>query len=363
MEKVHIPIQPAYDVIIGRGLIDQADDLLAPYITGRKVMIITDANVASFAYPDRLQSRIQSLAHQVHQLIFPAGETTKNLANVGRIFDYLAQVNFSRNDYLIALGGGVVGDLAGFAAACYLRGINFFQMPTTLLAAIDSSVGGKTGVDIAAGKNLVGAFYQPKVVLCDLDSLKTLASQDFQDGMAEMIKYGLIDNPALVKKLNNRDQPLNAEAADLIDFVKTCVTMKRDIASQDAKDHGVRQLLNYGHTLGHALEQVSNYQISHGRAVALDMSVFVDLAVDQGILADNFRSDLDGLLKDYQLLTTKPQYDFDELKTAMSNDKKRRQDEITLVLPDSLGHCGLYHYQLEDFYTSLERVWAAYDIQ
>lgn len=220
MEKVNVAVANPYDVVIDNGLIKNAADHLEEIIRHRKVMIITDENVASYGYLGILQEAIQPITTDIDTVVLPAGEAQKSASNYISLQEQLASLNYSRSDVLIALGGGVIGDLVGFTAATYLRGIPYIQMPTTLLSAIDSSVGGKTAIDLPQGKNLVGAFYQPSKVLCDLDTFQTLTPTIFEDGCAELIKYGMILDADLLNGLFDREKPLNALSDDLSQIVK-----------------------------------------------------------------------------------------------------------------------------------------------
>ena len=364
LEKVNVAVAKPYDVIIDNDLIKNAGHHLEDFIQQRKVMIITDENVASFGYLGSLQEAISPITKAVHTITLPAGEAQKSSANYIYLQEQLATLNYSRTDVLIALGGGVIGDLVGFTAATYLRGIPYIQMPTTLLSAIDSSVGGKTAIDLPQGKNLVGAFYQPARVLCDLTTFHTLSQSIFEDGCAELIKYGMILDDELLNDLMTRDQPLTALSDDLANIVKRCVEIKRNVVLEDEHDLGLRQLLNFGHTIGHAIEQVSHYKVSHGRGVATGMILTQLMAEKEGltdlILAERFNQ----LLNQYHLLDQvylAKAYTFADLLDAMTNDKKRRGGEITEIFPESFGKCELktitfdqYANWLEKFFTDLK---------
>ena len=364
LEKVNVAVAKPYDVIIDNDLIKNAGHHLEDFIQQRKVMIITDENVASFGYLGSLQEAISPITKAVHTITLPAGEEQKSSANYIYLQEQLATLNYSRTDVLIALGGGVIGDLVGFTAATYLRGIPYIQMPTTLLSAIDSSVGGKTAIDLPQGKNLVGAFYQPARVLCDLTTFHTLSQSIFEDGCAELIKYGMILDDELHNDLMTRDQPLTALSDDLANIVKRCVEIKRNVVLEDEHDLGLRQLLNFGHTIGHAIEQVSHYKVSHGRGVATGMILTQLMAEKEGltdlILAERFNQ----LLNQYHLLDQvylAKAYTFADLLDAMTNDKKRRGGEITEIFPESFGKCELktitfdqYANWLEKFFTDLK---------
>lgn len=359
METVQVNIEPSYQVEIERGLLDQADKKLQPFIEGKKVMIITDENVVAHGYLKNVTEKIEPLTNGVDSIVLPAGEAQKSMECLFDIVQRLAENQYSRTDIVIALGGGVVGDLAGFVSAIYLRGINYIQIPTTLLSAIDSSVGGKTAIDLPQGKNLVGAFYQPKYVLCDPNVFKTLETTVFEDGMAEMIKYGMILDSELLTYLMDRTEPVNASSIDLEKVIARCVAIKRDVVEKDEKDLGLRQLLNYGHTLGHALEQVSHFNISHGRGVAIGMDFMLHMASKEKYIETEIRQDFKDLLNDYHLLNAQIDYSAEEISKAMLNDKKRRSDEITEVLPVSVGQCKLFTFPILEYVEWFTKEWIA----
>ena len=264
-----------------------------------------------------------------------AGEIHKNVRTYARLLDYMAENQITRADALVALGGGVVGDLTGFAAATYLRGVSFFQAPTTLLAAVDASVGGKTAVDLDAGKNLAGAFYQPRKVLCDLDTLDTLPDDVFADGCAEVIKYGMIGAPDLLSVLEAADFRHDPEA-----IVARCIEMKRDLVEADEFDTGARQLLNLGHTMGHGIEACSDYEISHGKAVAMGMAMAVRTSVAHGLCPAEVLPRLEALLARYGL-PTETDFSAGALYDRVLADKKRAGETQTLVMPTAWGKSEL----------------------
>lgn len=359
VEKIRIPIEQGYDVLIGHGLLDRAGDLIKNQVQDRKVLLVTDEHVAEQGYASRVTHAIKSVAEVIHVKVIPPGEKQKSLSNVEELVEMLASLNFSRQDCLIALGGGVIGDLVGFVASIYLRGIDFIQIPTTLLAAIDSSVGGKTAVDLPQGKNLVGAFHHPSVVLCDVATFETLPAAIFEEGCSELIKYGMIMKPSLLQELMSREQPLTAQDPELVRLVKTCVEMKSSVVVEDEFDQGLRQLLNYGHTLGHALEQVSQYEISHGRAIATGMQLFLQMAMQRRELPPDYLTNFTQLLDDYHLLEGPYVYSAKDLNQAMLNDKKRRRHTMTIVLPSEFGRCELIELPVVEFSQWFEKEWNA----
>ena len=258
MISIDVKTSKAYQVHIGSGLLSQLGQRLRDVCQAQKAVIVSDTNVFPL-YGEIAFKSLENAGFQVLSFVFPAGEESKNAATYLQLLNFLAESQVTRSDCLVALGGGVVGDLTGFAAATYLRGIAYVQVPTTLLAAVDSSVGGKTAIDLPAGKNLVGAFCQPKMVLCDPDTLKTLPEDIFRDGCAEVIKYGVLYDPKLFEELTERGLSFPRETV-----IARCVELKRNVVMEDEFDTGSRMKLNFGHTIGHGVEAKSNFAVSHG---------------------------------------------------------------------------------------------------
>lgn len=333
MTTVKVNASTPYNVIIGTDLLNSCGALSDKIIKPCKVCIVTDDTVASL-YLERVKSSFVSASFEVISFVFPHGEASKNTATLISILEFLAENRLTRSDCMVALGGGVVGDMCGFAAAVYLRGIKFIQIPTTLLAAVDSSVGGKTGVDLVAGKNLVGAFHQPSLVICDYSTLDTLPKEIFADGCAEVIKYGIINDRAFFDSLSSGIRP------QIENVITACVRNKRDIVEEDELDSGKRQLLNLGHTVGHAIEACSCFEISHGSAVAIGMVSVMRAAVKDGFCPSE---DLDSLISALcrEGLPTESPFGANELYTAATADKKRQGDKITLAVPYSIGDTRL----------------------
>ena len=326
----------SYPIHIGAGLLDTFP--LAEQVRGNQVMIITNETIAPL-YLERLTRHFA--ASQCDTLVLPDGEKFKNLETLESIFDALMARRHSRTTTLIALGGGVIGDMVGFAAACYQRGVDFIQVPTTLLAQVDSSVGGKVGVNLPAGKNLVGAFYQPKLVLCDLDTLGTLPSREFRAGLAEVIKYGIIYDAKLFRRLE-RDLPklLAQDTATLSAVIARCCQIKAEVVGQDEKEAGLRAILNFGHTIGHGLEAISQYgKYLHGEAISIGQAVAAKISNELTGLPD---AEVDriatifaaaGLPTEVSLNATQTK----RLFAAMKLDKKVSGGEIKFVLAESIG--------------------------
>jgi len=323
-----------YDVVIGNGILSSAGEAVKNFTSSGRVAVISDDRVMGL-HGKKLEAALSAAGFKLESFAFPHGEHSKNLKTYGEIINFLAQKRFTRTDVLIAFGGGVVGDLAGFAAATYLRGIRFIQIPTTLLAMVDSSVGGKTAVDIAAGKNLVGAFHQPVQVLCDPELLGTLPEVNWADGASEAIKSGMIGDEELFRLLGSgkwRDR-----AGEVI---AGCVSFKSRVVAADEFDKGERQLLNFGHTVGHAVEKNSGFSISHGHAVAIGMMAVARSTAAAGLIDTETVEILEAALKNNDLPTELP-CRIDDLVPVMAGDKKRAGDKLTLVIPEKTGRCRL----------------------
>ena len=334
MKRIRVHASREYDVLIENGLFAGLSSLAKGVLKGRKVCIVSDTNVAPL-YLDSAVKMLKDSGFCAESFVFPAGEGSKNGETYLSLLNFLAETRLTRADALIALGGGVVGDLTGFAAATFLRGIDLIQIPTTLLSCVDSSVGGKTAIDLPAGKNLAGAFYQPSLVLCDPELLKTLPDAVFSDGCAEVIKYGLIGSETLMEKLSAVHAKENLE-----EIIFECVDMKRDIVESDEFDTGRRQLLNLGHTFAHSIEAISDYKISHGSAVAAGMDIITRAAVKKGICPAECLEKLENLLKKYKLPCASP-YRAEDLAEKALSDKKRSGDTITIVVPTAVGRSEL----------------------
>ena len=334
MKTVHIDASRSYDVRIGRGLLDDCGRQIAERVRCASAAVVADDTVYAL-YGERVCASLEAAGVRTVCYVFPHGEKSKNLLEYAKILNFLAENRVTRADALIALGGGVTGDLGGFAAATYLRGIPFVQLPTTLLAAVDSSVGGKTAVDLPAGKNLAGAFYQPELVLCDLDTLDSLPREIFLDGCAEVIKYAVLGSRELFALL--ADIP---SGKGLEEVTARCVEMKRDFVQSDELDRGARQMLNLGHTFGHAVEASSRFTLSHGKSVAIGMAMILRAACSRGLCSAETRDAVIALLQRYGLPTECP-YPADMLLGALSADKKIFGTRLNLVVPTDIGACRL----------------------
>ncbi len=334
MKTVHIDASRSYDVRIGRGLLDDCGRQIAERVRCASAAVVADDTVYAL-YGERVCASLEAAGVRTACYVFPHGEKSKNLLEYAKILNFLAENRVTRADALIALGGGVTGDLGGFAAATYLRGIPFVQLPTTLLAAVDSSVGGKTAVDLPAGKNLAGAFYQPELVLCDLDTLDSLPREIFLDGCAEVIKYAVLGSRELFALL--ADIP---SGKGLEEVTARCVEMKRDFVQSDELDRGARQMLNLGHTFGHAVEASSRFTLSHGKSVAIGMAMILRAACSRGLCSAETRDAVIALLQRYGLPTECP-YPADMLLGALSADKKIFGTRLNLVVPTDIGACRL----------------------
>lgn len=347
MPAIRISASREYDVIVERGILGDLGKFARRAVSGsaKIAAVVSDDRVFEL-YGKRACDALQEAGFRVVSFVFPHGEQSKTLAVYGEIVHFLSENHLTRSDFLVALGGGIPGDITGFAAATYQRGIPFIQIPTTLLAAVDSSVGGKTAVNLETGKNQVGCFYQPSLVLCDPEVLKTLPEEEYRCGCAEVIKYGILGNAEFFREL--RERPIKNQLERVI---TTCVSMKRDIVAEDEFDRGKRQLLNLGHTIGHAIEACSGFKILHGEAVAAGMALIARAAFQKGICGAETVEAILSVLKEYGL-PTGTDFSAEELLRAVMSDKKMNGDRITLVLPEKIGKCRLEELpaeQLESF--------------
>ena len=329
MKKVTVCASLTYDVLIEKGILSRTGSLCASVVAPCRAVILTDSNVAPL-YLEGVRASLEAAGFSALEFVIPAGEASKSAESYLALMSFMAQNRITRSDVLVALGGGVVGDLGGFSAATYLRGIRFIQIPTTLLAMVDSSVGGKTAIDIPEGKNLVGAFYQPSLVICDPDVLVTLSPDVFADGCAEVLKYGIINDKPLWEKLKS---PI---MSDIEDIIENCVKNKRDVVNADERDTAERQLLNLGHTPAHAIEMLSDFAISHGSAVAMGMVLIARASAAMGLCPETDACEIEALIKSYGLPTECP-YSAAELASIATADKKRAGGSIALIIPHAIG--------------------------
>lgn len=336
MKKLFVATGKPYEILIQRGILDRCGEEVRKVSKAKKAMIISESNVFPL-YGEKVVNSMKNADFEVFTFVFEAGEHSKNLETIYAMYNALADNGLTRGDIIVALGGGVTGDMSGFAASTYLRGIDFVQIPTSLLSQVDSSVGGKTGVDIPQGKNLVGAFWQPNVVLIDPDTLDTLTPHFFADGMGEVIKYGCIKSAELFETLENEN------AKDIIDeIIYQCVKIKRDVVEKDERDHGERALLNFGHTLGHAIEKEHNFKdISHGQAVAVGM-VMMTKATEMAKLTPAGTADRIAKLCEKYNLPTTDNTEVENIVKSSFSDKKSGNSDISLIILDKIGESRIY---------------------
>ncbi len=341
MRKVHIDLQGGYTVYIEQGLIDKCGEYIENLCFGRRAVIISDSNVAPL-YADRVANSLRSKEFETFLFTVEAGEESKTPENLIKAADFCVEAGLTRSDVIIALGGGVITDMAGLCGALYQRGVAVCQIPTSLLAMVDSSVGGKTAVNLSKGKNMFGAFYQPSMVLCDSTVLKTLPECEFSNGMAEVIKYAVLKNGRVREILNadNIDETLD-------ELIEECVKIKKEYVCDDEFDTGARQFLNFGHTVGHAIERLSNFEIAHGSAVSAGMCIVARACMRLGLCSQSTAQYIETLCRKFNLLTT-VSMNSEALFEAALTDKKRSADEITVVLVRYLGDCRLERTQVEN---------------
>jgi|LGOV01.1.fsa_nt_gb 3-dehydroquinate synthase len=335
-----------YNILIKSGLFCEIDKYIKSVFTGKKIVVITDENLSRL-YGDGLLEKLREANYTVDEIVIKPGEKSKHLNNLGSLYKKLLDLEITRNDLIIAFGGGVVGDLAGFLAATYLRGLKLVQIPTSLLSMVDSSIGGKVAVDLDEGKNLVGTFYHPEIVLIDPELLKTLPKNEFSNGMAEIIKYGCIYDKEMfdeISKLHYNDEIYKA----IVPIIYRSCQIKSEIVSKDELDRGERMLLNFGHTIGHALEKVYNYEkLTHGEAVAIGMYHITKNSEALGLTKAGTANQIKGILQQYDLPILIDNIVKDKIETIMKNDKKRMGDEINFILLKDIGEAYIRPVKIE----------------
>ena len=347
MRTIPVRASRSYEIHIAGGILSAAGELVKSVTKADKIAIISDSNVSPL-HGKALSDSLERAGFQVVSYVFPAGEQSKNGNTYLGIVNFLAQNQLTRSDCIMALGGGVVGDLTGFAAATYLRGISYVQIPTTLLAMVDSSVGGKTAIDLPAGKNLCGAFCQPKLVLCDTACLDTLPREIFRDGCAEVIKYGVLYDDKLFDRLTREGLDFCRE-----DVIARCVELKRDVVEADEFDTGERMKLNLGHTLGHGVEARSNFSISHGKAVAIGMAIIAQCAAALQLCDFSVRDRIHQVLNQFGLPTS-TNYTARELFECALSDKKRTGGSVNLIVPRDIGNCEILPTSVDNLLAFIE---------
>ena len=341
MKKLTVNVGKTYEIIIEKGIMQECGAYIKKVSSAKKVCVITDSNVAPL-YLDRVVSDLEKEGYEVFSFIFKAGESSKTTAVIVEMVEFLAEKGLTRKDLVVALGGGVCGDMAGFAAAIYLRGIDFVQIPTTLLSQVDSSVGGKTGVDLPQGKNLCGAFHQPVLVLIDPLALHTLSDHYFSDGMGEVIKAGCIKSAQLFEKIENKDVKENIE-----EIIFECVDIKRGVVERDEKEQGERALLNFGHTIGHGIEKLHNFSgVSHGEAVGIGMLMISEIGEKAGLTEKGTADRIKAVLEKYNMKTS-DNHSAESIIEAMQSDKKRTLNGINFVMLKSIGNSFIYPVENE----------------
>lgn len=341
MSCVEVHASRTYTVQIEPGILQKAGAKMRAISNASTIMLVSDDEVWML-YGPAVKKSMESAGFHVTQFVFPHGESAKCPATYLALLNALCDARLTRKDALAALGGGVVGDLVGFAAATYLRGIGFFQLPTSLLAMVDSSVGGKTAINLPAGKNLAGAFYQPQLVLCDPNCLSTLPEDIFRDGCAEVIKYAILADAELFDALER-----TAPREQLPYIIETCVRIKRDLVAQDEFDRGSRQLLNLGHTFGHAIEACSCYEVTHGAAVAVGMAMMLRAAAELGYCEKAACQRALALLRRYGFYVDCP-YLADDMLQIVLHDKKADSAALNLIVPNRIGSCQIISVPIEE---------------
>ncbi len=347
MKTINVNASKEYDVIIGEGILSSLGERCVSLLGKGKAVIVTDSNVAPL-WLGKAKTSLEEAGIETLEFIFPAGEESKSKETLFDLIEFMAENKLTRSDFAVALGGGVTGDMVGLASSLYLRGIEFVQVPTTLLAAVDSSVGGKTAVNLKAGKNLMGAFYQPALVFCDTRTLGTLPESIFADGMAEVIKYGVIFDKDLFDKVSGGDVK-----SDIESIIARCVELKRDVVAKDEFDKGDRQLLNFGHTMAHSIEKLSNFEISHGSAVAIGMVIAAKASYALGWSDEDCTQAIIDANKSNNL-PVECSFAPNDLANIALSDKKRSGGTINFVVPKVIGECVLKKVPVDVLYEIAE---------
>ena len=351
LQQIHVELgKDSYSIYIERGSLSQLGDILKKHLPISRLTLVTNSTVDGL-YGNIIRDSLQAAGLKFETAEVPDGEEYKSLEWAGKLFDRFVEFRMTRSSGVIALGGGVIGDLAGFAAATFMRGIPLIQIPTSLIAQVDSSVGGKTAVNHPRGKNLIGAFHQPKLVLIDVDVLKTLPVRELRSGLAEVIKHGVIMDSELFKYMeSNVSKILDLESQSIEQIVSRSCKDKATIVEQDEKEHNIRAILNYGHTVGHSVEAVTDYgRFRHGEAIAIGMEVAARIAVNMGILDSESAARQNRLLANYGLPTTFPDLDIDKVMDIVYLDKKiKAGGKPRLVLPKSIGKAVIVENVTDD---------------
>lgn len=341
MQELHVDLgNISYDIKIAKGLRHTIGTEIKNIFNGRKIALITDENVDKY-YGSETEKSLKNQGFDVRKIVLQAGEKTKSFNSLMTLYNEFIDFNLTRSDLIITMGGGVIGDLGGFAAATYLRGIKFVQFPTSLLAQVDSSVGGKVAVDLEKGKNLVGAFYHPSLVIIDSEMLDTLPDRVFNDGMGEVIKYGLIDDKELFNKLYNAGGR-NDVMKIIDDVIHTCCDIKRIVVEKDEKDTGLRMILNFGHTIGHAIEKYFNFEkYTHGEAISIGMYEITKISEEKGLTEKGTADRIKNILVKYDLPYDVKIDNKEEIIDTISLDKKNLNNVLNLIVLDKIGSCRI----------------------
>lgn len=354
-KKLTVEISPdkKYPIFIDPKPIENLEEKITQYTSANKILIVISKKV------DKLYSKRLKFKNSI-KFILKDGEKEKNFKNYQKILNFALKNKLERKDAIVAIGGGVVGDIAGFVASTYLRGIDFIQIPTTLLACVDSSVGGKVAINTNFGKNLVGSFYQPKAVFCNLNFLKTLDKRQFKTGLAEVIKYAFIEKNCLPNidfdffdfLMHNSDKILSRDRETIEKIVEISLNLKTAVVTQDEKEQGLRKVLNFGHTYGHAVEKITNYKkYTHGEAVATGMIFAINLAFKRGLITDEYKNEGLELINKYDLVKKMPKFDNQKLINAMKSDKKVEDGKISFILPSSKSYVEYFDIKPEEIFS------------
>ena len=332
MEKININGSTSYDVIIESGILDRVGELVRDELAGEKALIVTDSNVAAL-YLNTVADSLRAANYEIKDFIVEPGDASKSMDNYSKLLSALAENEFSGTDLVVALGGGMVGDLAGFAAATYKRGMHCIMIPTSLLAAVDASVGGKTAINLPSGKNQVGTIRNPSIVICDPNTMSTLSDAALHEGYAEVLKYGILTGEKIIRALR-----VATKTGDYSEVIRLSVAIKKSVVEKDEGDHEMRQFLNLGHLVGHAIEAFRGYEISHGQAVAQGLDIESHCAALAGLIDISTDMEIAALLEVFGFDTSE-EYSLADLQPYLMRDKRLRDGTINIIIPKKIGDC------------------------
>lgn len=348
MEKITVKGSTSYNVVVEHNILDRVGELMRNKFAGKKALIVTDSNVAPL-YLHTVETSFKESGYETYSITLAPGDESKSIDNYVNLLQFLADHHFAGSDIIVGLGGGMIGDLAGFVAATYKRGMKCVLVPTTLLAMVDASVGGKTAVNMSTGKNQVGIIRNPSIVLCDPNTLSSLSRDNLKEGYAEIIKYGILTGSDVIDMLRTA-----VDNKNYYDVICISIAIKRDVVVMDEGDKGIRQFLNLGHLVGHAIEAATNYSISHGKAVAAGLAIEARAAAMSGFAGMSTYLEIASILKEFHFDITHP-YNISDLEPYLVSDKRIDDSKIKLIIPVEIGNCVMKEIEMSELVNYLKR--------